>query len=128
MFNLQTTKHQLYGERVIIFWLVIIVVGSFLYLGFIEKQQSSPQGWWTVYFSDPKSEDLSFTIENYTHEKTFHYSIFVDSAVVAEEDIAIGYGEKKQFPASVYNPNKKRTTIEITDKKKTKKEIYKNLR
>ena len=113
----------------------IIILGmlllSFVFLSVLETKQSNinSKNIWMLYFSDPKSSSLDFTIENHSQNKTFHWQILLDKTMVTEGDSTILLGSIKTLPVptdSIDLSNKK-ITISVTDSNSNKKEIYKDL-
>ena len=117
------------NTRIIIistFCLLFLSISFLAYTG--NKQQSSnySQNWWAVYFSDPKSQNLSFEIENHIADSNFHWEIFSDKNSISKGDITIKLGETKTIKTSQLAAQGKKTTIIVTNGK-DKKEIYKIL-
>lgn len=101
---------------------------SFIFLSFVEqrKQDVNSQNWWVIYFENPKSESLNFTIENHSDSDNFHWEIFIDKTKAKEGDVAIKKGQRKTIPVSATGMESKKITT-IVSSGDNKKEIYKNL-
>ena len=82
-----------------------------------------------IYFPNPKSSSLDFTIENHSQNKVFHWQILLDKIIVTEGDSGIALGDMKTIsvPKDNIDLSDKKITISVTDSNNNKKEIYKNL-
>lgn len=103
---------------------------SFVFLSVVEKKQSNvnSKNIWTLYFPDPKSGSLDFTIENHSQNKVFHWQILLDKIVVTEGDSTVSLGDTKTIPVPKdgIDLSNKKITISVIDVNNNKKEIYKN--
>ena len=103
---------------------------SFVFLSVVEKKQSdiNNKNIWTLYFSDPKSGSLDFTIENHSQNKVFHWQILLDKTMVTEGDSTVLLGDIKTIPVPKdgIDLSNKKITISVTDINSNKKEVYKN--
>lgn len=116
------------SNRIIIFTTVAFLFISFVFLSATEMKQSNlnSKDVWMLYFSNPKSASLDFTIENHSKNAAFHYEIFLDKTKVKEGDTMIPIGEIKTIPVSAENITNKKIIIDVTNNNE-KKEIYKSL-
>jgi hypothetical protein len=115
-------------SRIILFFVIFFIFSS-LFLAVIGTQKGSPdyeKSWWSVYFSNPKSNDLAFVIENHSSETDFHWEVFIGKTAFDSGDLVLKIGEQKQLNPQMENKNLGKITIKISTKK-TSKEIYKNL-
>ena len=88
--------------------IIAIALGLFLisaiYLSWIETRQADynlDKNWWTLSFSDPKSGDLSFTVENHSDQETFHWAVFTAGKTkLSEGEVNIRKGEKNEIDLS----------------------------
>ena len=118
------------NNKTIIISLTIFLALSFIFLSYTQTKQQSPQSqnWWVVYFSDPKSDDLNFVIENNSNETSFHWEASAGKSVFEQKDIEIRKGEKKNI--EIAKPDTEsfgniRFNIAVSANNESK-EIYKN--
>jgi hypothetical protein len=119
------------SNKIIIFTTVAFLFVSFVFLSVVEMKKGdiNSKNIWMLYFSDPKSSSLDFTIENHTQNKNFHWQILLDKTVTTEGDSTISLGNTKTIavPKDNIDLSNKKITISVTDSNNNKKEIYKNL-
>jgi len=114
------------NDRKIIIAVIILIIASFFYLSYkesaIEKHAGRNQGWF-LYFNDPKSRDLSFTVENYEEGKEFKWALYLDKDKIQEGSEFISFDSKKSVSPEFNLPETDRMkfTIEVTDGKEDKK-------
>ena len=114
--------------------IIITILGtiliSFVFLSAIEMKQANinSNNIWTLYFPDPKSGSLDFTIENHSQNKIFHWQILLDKMVVTEGDSTVSLDNTKTIPVPKdgIDLSNKKITISVTDINSNKKEVYKN--
>jgi len=103
---------------------------SFVFLSIVEIKQAdiNSKNIWVLYFSDPQSGSLDFSIENHSQNKIFHWQILLDKIIVTEGDSVIMLGDTKTItvPTSNTDLSNKKITISVTDSNSNKKEVYKN--
>jgi len=121
-------KNKLTSEKKIILTVIIFLFFSFSFLAYSERKQTDPTGqnsWWELYFENPQSQDLTFTIKNYGKAKKFHWKKLEKENPVPlqEADIFIQAGQKSTIPLSL--EIEKKIILEVTDEENKKKEIYK---
>ncbi len=127
-----TEKNNQTGEKKIITTVIVLLFLSFVFLDLSEQKQTDPtgkNGWWAIYFEDPKSQDLSFTIENNGKAKKFHWkeTRTSDGAIIKEATISIPTGGKSTIPLSLDTDTKgEKIVLEVSDENGGTKEIYKN--
>ena len=127
-----TEKNNISSEKKIISAVIGLLFLSFVFLAYSEKAQTDPvgkNGWWAIYFENPKSQDLSFIIENNGKARKFHWkeTIENDSATIQEADISIPTGQNHTIPLlNAGVPKTGKTIIEVSDEAGGKKEIYKS--
>ncbi|HAI74259.1 MAG TPA: hypothetical protein DCS28_02610 [Candidatus Moranbacteria bacterium] len=120
-------KNNMTGEKKIIFFTIILLFCSFVFLSYSEQKQSKSigeNGWWAIYFENPQAEDLSFTIENNGKSNNFYWKEAAGNNIIQEASVLILSGEKKTIVPDANNLSGK-VIIEITDEAGGKKEIYK---
>lgn len=113
-------------RKLIIFIVIIFFISSasLFAIGNKFNDLNFSQNWWSVYFSDPKSNDLNFIIENHSENLNFHYIISKDKDTVYENDVKVENGKSENIkPARIDMTG--RITIQISSGSE-KKEIYKN--
>ena len=118
------------SNRIIILTTVAFLFISFVFLSIVEMKQSdiNSKNIWTLYFSNPKSSSLDFTIENHSQNKVFHWQILLDKILVIEGDSAVSLNDTKTItvPKDNLDLSNKKITISVTDGNNNKKEVYKN--
>lgn len=119
------------NNKKIIFATLILFLLSAVYLSFMEMRQADlnvDKNWWVLSFDNPKSNDLSFTIENHSNESNFHWEILADKEKIQEGDIKISKGyswtSSAQEDTQKANLDNKKVTISATNGN-DKKNIYK---
>ncbi len=126
-----TEKNKMNSEKKIITAVIILLFLSFVFIAYSEKKQTDPNGkndWWAIYFENPKSQDLSFTIENNGKVKKFHWKEIEEStnSILKEADVSIPAGQKNIIPlSSADTPKGQKIIIEVSSGAIEKKEIYK---
>jgi hypothetical protein len=80
---------------------------------------------WTLYFSDPKTDSLDFTIDNHSNRENFHFEILAGKTKVYDGDVTVSNGATKIIPVSISDITNKKIIISVTIGD-NKKEIYKN--
>ena len=109
-------------KKIIIFISILFLISS-VYLFTRNSQYKNTDNWWALSFTDPKSDNLSFVIENFSTSPNFHWELFADKDKLSEGDAQINAEEKE-----VVIDNKvldKKMTIRVSSGQETK-EIYKN--
>jgi hypothetical protein len=115
-------------NKKIIIILVIFLIISFFYLAYVEKKQAdlNNKNFWVLYFSDPKSDNLDFVIENHSHNTNFHWEVLADENKINSGDITIVKGSTWKSNFQVADINNKKITISVLSDNE-KKELYKYL-
>jgi len=111
------------NTKIILISLVAIILASFVYLSYQETNQSHLSGWWTLSFTDPKSDLLNFKIENYTNNKNFHYTVLDGEKKVLEKDITIDKNTKKEIYLDSEISKNDKILIRVSNETESK-EIY----
>jgi hypothetical protein len=123
-----TNKNSKYimNNKIIVISTLSFLFVSFVFLSFIEqkKQDINSQDWWVLYFKDPKSTLLDFTIENHSNANSFRWEIMADGAEAKNGNITIEKGQQKTIPVSATGIENKKITITVKSTE-NKKEIYK---
>lgn len=117
------------NNKKIFAFLIIFLIASFFYLAYIEQKQQDldyQKNWWTLYFEDPKIDNLNFVIENHSDNDNFHWEVFKDKEKIEENDIGISKGRKASVDLSAIISDKGKMAI-IVSGNNEKKEIYKYL-
>lgn len=113
------------NKKIIIF-LIIFLIASLFYLAYIEQSRRGEGNFWVLYFADPKGDNLSFVIDNYSDKNNFHWEVLIDKNKVTEKDAVISKGNKKIIDLVELKIENKKITIIVSDGE-NKKEIYKNI-
>ena len=114
-------------EKKIIYFLITLFVLSSGWLFWVNERGMDPnyqKNWWVVYFQDPKSENLNFTIENHSDKNNFRWEVLSGGSILQSAEFAIPKGQSKGFLVNVPNREDK-ITVSVSDGEK-KKDIYKN--
>ncbi|HAT73408.1 MAG: hypothetical protein US30_C0001G0040 [Candidatus Moranbacteria bacterium GW2011_GWF2_36_839] len=117
-------------QKKIIFFLIILFIASSVWLFYLSEKILDPnvgKNWWSVSFSDSKSEDLDFTIENHSDKDNFQWIVLSGNDKINEANVTVKKGEN--YFANVNfedNYRNKKITIQVISGDE-KKEIYKNL-
>ncbi len=114
------------NNKIIIVFLIIFLAASFLYLAYIEQSRRGEGSFWSLYFADPKSDNLNFTIENHSNKNNFHWEVLADKDKIKEGDIKIAKGSAWESSFQVADIDGKKIAIIVSDGD-NKKEIYKNI-
>lgn len=117
-------------QKKIILFLIVLFILSSTWLFHSSNNFLDPnngKNWWSVYFSDPKSNDLTFTIENHSNNNNFKFEILSDKEKIKEDEINIKKGEIYSINEKFEGAYKsKKITVRVITGNETK-EIYKNL-
>lgn len=114
-------------KKIIISFIVMFLLTA-VYLSYAEQKQADPnagKNWWTLSFVDPKSNDLSFTIENHSDKNNFHWQVLEEKNVMNEGDALINKSNQTDIIVPMENISGKKIIIMVSDGKE-KKEIYKD--
>jgi hypothetical protein len=108
----------------------IIILASLVYLSVREfRLQSYKTGGqtWFLYFNDPRSNDVSFTIENYTPNADFTWSLYLQEDKIQEGTEKINPDKKKAVSPSIVLPDigGKKITVKVRVENQDEKVIYK---
>jgi len=117
------------NNRIIILTTIVFFLISGIFLSAVERKQAdlNSKNIWMLYFADPKSDSLDFTLENHSKSLNFHWTVLSDKTTLREGDITISNGQTKTIPLSIADTQNKKITVSVTDANNNKKEIYKNL-
>lgn len=114
-------------QRNIIIFLIVLFLASSSWLFRASDKFVDPnigKNWWSIYFSDPNSNNLNFTIENHSDQTDFHWAV-LGTQKLKEGDEEIAKGETKNI--SVEDDfDAEKMTVEVILGDESKK-IYKNL-
>jgi capsular polysaccharide biosynthesis protein len=118
-------------QKKLIIFIVILFILSSLWLTFVSKNLNNPdyqKNWWTVYFSNPKSDNLDFVIENHSDNAKFHWEVFDDKIKVSESDSIIEKGDARKLDINptVGKIENKKITITVSSGDE-EREIYRNI-
>lgn len=83
------------------------------------------EGWWSVYFNDPKGSNLDFTIENHNAKTDFHWEAFREKEKINEGDLTISQNQSEQVKISSVDFYEKKIRIVVTQNT-AQEEIFKN--
>lgn len=119
------------NNKKIILAILLLFIISAVYLSWIEIRQADlnlNKNWWALYFKDPKSNSLNFTIENHSQKNNFHWEIISGSDTLKEGNVSITKGSTWTSDVQVNMPetnlDNKKVTISATNGN-DKKNIYK---
>lgn len=117
-------------RKLILFILILFILSSAYLLYASNKYQNLNFGsdYWTVCFYNPKSDELSFIIENHSDQTDFHWQVMADQNKIKEGEIKIANGAQSKISGTSPDfpdlTNKKITIVISAGEEK--KEIYKN--
>lgn len=112
----------------IIIFIIILFLSAAVYLFAIDSRYNDPKynkSWFAVSFSDPKSNSLDFTIENFSQEANFHWELLANKDKVSEGDEQVNIGDTKEIKINSAATGKK-MIINVSSGGMTQ-EIYKNI-
>lgn len=121
------------SEKKIIIIISLFVLAAFSALSWREmKFQTGTyrNGWWGIYFNDPKCASLDFTIENEGKPEDFSWRMIPENGdpVFLQGSGRINPQEKKSISVPLENiPRNQKIIIEVSDSHDSKKDIYKTL-
>ena len=116
------------NNKKIIFSFLALFLLSAVYLSYAEQRQIDPnsgKNWWTLSFANPKSNDLSFTIENHSDKSSFHWQVMDEKDVMSEGDVSVIRGAQKDIAVPTESISDKKITIRVSAGSE-KKDIYKD--
>ncbi|HEX7586115.1 MAG TPA: hypothetical protein VF390_00545 [Patescibacteria group bacterium] len=114
------------NNKIIIFFVALFLLSA-IYLSYAEQKQADPnagKNWWALSFVEPKSNSLSFTIENHSDKNNFHWQVLEEKNILDEGDISINKGDQTDIVVPTENISNKKIIIQVSDGK-DKKDIYK---
>lgn len=117
------------NNKKIILLAVFLMLASFIYLAAREihfaDYKTGGQTWF-LYFNEARSNDLSFTIENYSQHQNFTWSLYLDNDKIQEDSGEIISGSQKIITPNINLPDigGKKITVKVTADK-DEKDIYK---
>jgi len=81
-------------NKIIISVFVTCLVISFSFLAYHERksQDIDAQNLWFLYFSDPKSSALDFSVENHADKTEFHWELFSDKTKLQDGNLSVKKG------------------------------------
>ncbi len=114
----------------IILFILILFIASSLWLFYQGGRQTDPdfnKNWWSVYFVNPKSNDLDFVIDNHSDKSDFQWEVLTGGNKVQTGELKIKKGESQNIkPADIEKTADQKITIQVFSGDE-KREIYKNL-
>jgi hypothetical protein len=118
-------REKMQQKKIIVFLIVLFLAGStwLFYISDKLLDQNKGGNWWTIYFSDPKSNSLNFVIENHSDNAEFGWKVLEKNQTKKEGVEKIEKGENKEIEIKEIFENK--IIIEVKNENE-KKEIYKN--
>ena len=101
------------SQRLIIFSFLAFLFSGLTFLSFTEMKQAQPNGWWTVYFSDPSGTSLDFAIENYSGKSDFAWEVSDGQETLDHDSLSVKKGETKTIQLTA-QPTAKTIAIKVT--------------
>lgn len=114
------------SNKIIILSLAFFILVSFFFLAFIQQRQQNSadqDAWWVLYFTDIRSDNLNFAIENHAVAADFHWELFQNKDKMQAGDIKIEQGAV--WTSNIQATDLTGTIIIKVSTGKDKKEIYK---
>ena len=115
-------------QRNIIIFIIALLIASSFWLFCQSDRQTDPNlghGWWTLAFAEPKSDNLNFTITNYSSQTNFHWQEIENSQTIKQGDVEIKKGASMDVSAPKASASG-RVDIQVNSGN-SKEDIYKNL-
>lgn len=114
-------------KKIIIFIIVLFIASSFWLFRASDKfvDLNDGKNWWALSFSEPKTENLDFAIENHSDQADFHWEVLIKDKKIQEGDEKIEKGQRKNIVVDSISETGK-IMIEVTAGGGGR-EIYKNL-
>jgi hypothetical protein len=119
------------SKKIIIIFLICFTLSS-IWLSYKSERildLNYEKNWWSTYFIEPKSESLSFIIENHSDKESFEIEIFSKKDKLGEINIEIKKGDMKIIKEEDFEfkiEKNDRITFKISSDLEIR-EIYKNL-
>jgi hypothetical protein len=118
------------NEKKIILGLIIFLFCGCVFLSYTEKNQQfslSKDNRWETYFNNPKNNNLQFIIKNNGRGGIFSWQVKSNGDVLESGREKIPPGELRIIsPQNISTEAKEKISLEITDEKNNRQEIYKN--
>ena len=118
------------SKKIIIFIIILLIASSVFLFGAERYYKNTTGGnWWAVYFNNPKSQDLNFTIENSGASADFAWELWLGDKKVREGKETIAEKDKKTIETTqeISVALKERAIIKVSSGEE-KREIYKNFK
>lgn len=115
-------------QKKIIVFVIVLFLSSSLWLFRASEKAIDPdagRNWWAIYFVEPKTNSLSFIIENHSDKSDFTWIILENNQKIEEGSEEIERGAKLEI-TSDFSLDSKKIIIQV-NLEGEKKEIYKNL-
>ena len=115
-------------NKIIIGVFIFCLMLSFSFLAYSEKkkQDINTQNLWFLYFSDPKSSALDFSVENHTDKTEFHWELFSDKTKLQDGNLSVKKGATVTAPMpEISDRLGKKISIQVTASDNNVKEIDK---
>jgi len=117
-----------YTYRIVTVFFLLCMLISFLVLAHrenAEKIEAETNGWWSIYFNNPKENSIDFTIENNTDSTQFHYTVSIDGKTQRKTEY-INVPKNTKYPVIFNDDTSKHTwKIEVQDEQKQLKSLIK---
>ena len=114
----------------IILFLLGLFLASSIYLFSIDSDYNNSENndnWYALYFTEPKSDSLDFTIKNFSGETNFHWEVLADNKKISEQDANIPTNAERDFSPTEVDPEIKKYIIRVSAGDITQ-QIYKNIK
>ena len=124
-------------KKIIIFVITLFIVSAswLFYVNYREINPNLNKNWWSVYFQNPKSDNLSFVIENHSCQTNFRWKVLKEGQAVKKGIENIKKGEIKKVMIDYAQLGLKINQLAETKKiivqviaGNHQKEIYKNIK
>lgn len=116
------------SQKLVIISIVSFFVLSSFWLFLTSKKYMNPDhnsDWWSIYFENPKNQDLTFVIENHSLKNAFQWKVFDKEIVVREGSVEIPKGETKKISVDFQAEINEKIIVRVSADNEIK-EIYRN--
>jgi hypothetical protein len=117
------------SEKKIVLVVCLIIIPTFILLAFIQQKyflSESKLEQWSLYFTDPKTSDASFIIDNQGAAGKFIWSLIDNRGIIKHNELKIPAQEKSLIKIGDEVSDNEKVTITVKDQSGKIKSIYKS--
>ena len=121
---MNSKKYIIFISILFLLFFVFLSVRELHYQNYLTGGQN-----WFLYFNESKSNDLAFTVENYSKHKNFGWALYLDKDKIQEGSIEIPAGSQETVSPDINLPDigGKKITVKVTTDNNDERDIYKLL-